>query len=104
MTRREKKPLAIAIGATLAVGMISPVAEAGESPFALHELSSGYRQLAATPGEAEAKDVVAKEEKKEEAEQKSGKEGKCGAGTCGGKKAAEGADAPAPAAEGDKKE
>ena len=60
------KPLSLAIGTTFAISMaasnIASAAPAGDNPFAMSEMDSGYMQVA-------------------------GKDGKCGEGKCGeGKK------------------
>lgn len=63
MSKRSKlKPLAITVGAVLTAGMMAtPAANAGDNPFGMTALSSGYEVA--------------------------GKEGKCGEGKCGeGKK------------------
>ena len=74
------KPLSIAIGATFAVSMaasnIASAAPAGDNPFAMSELESGYMQVAGKDGKCgEGKCGGDKK-----------KEGKCGEGKCGGKK------------------
>ena len=84
MKKIDKSPLAIAIGATLAVGMSSSVTHAESNPFAVNELSGGYMQVAEAriPGEA-TPDTTEAAEKDEKAKT----EGKCGEeGKCGGKK------------------
>jgi len=82
MSKEKKimKPLSIAIGATFAASMaastVATAAPAGDNPFGMSELKSGYMQLAAEGKCGEGK--KAKEE-----------EGKCGEGKCGeGKKKA----------------
>ena len=67
MSKKSMKPVAAAIGAAF-VGsmMLAGTANAASNPFSLNELNGGYAQIA-----------------------QSAKEGKCGAGKCGGSKAAE---------------
>jgi uncharacterized low-complexity protein len=100
------KPMSIALGATFAVSMaasnIATAAPAGDNPFAMSELESGYMQVAGKDGKCgegkcgEGKKKEGKcgegkcgEGKKGAAEGKCGegkkKEGKCGEGKCGGK-------------------
>jgi len=102
------KPLSIAIGATFAVSMaasnIASAAPAGDNPFAMSELESGYMQVAGKDGKCgEGKCGGDKKKDKEgkcgEGKKKDGKcgegkcgegkkdkkEGKCGEGKCGGK-------------------
>ncbi len=81
------KPLSIAIGATFAVSMaasnIASAAPAGDNPFAMSELESGYMQVAGKDGKCgEGK---CGEGKKSDSKKKDGKcgEGKCGEGKCG---------------------
>ena len=75
------KPLSIAIGATFAVSMaasnIASAAPAGDNPFAMSELESGYMQVAGKDGKCG--------EGKCGGDKKDKKEGKCGEGKCGGK-------------------
>ena len=83
------KPLAIALSATFVTSLAgTTVASAGENPFSMNELSSGYM----VSGSAEGK--CGSGEMKKEAEGKcgegkcgsgeaKGKEGKCGEGKCG---------------------
>ncbi|MGD8783626.1 MAG: low-complexity protein [Thioalkalispiraceae bacterium] len=89
MSKQNKtlKPLSIAIGTTFAVSMaasnIASAAPAGENPFAMSELESGYMQVAEKEGKCgEGK---CGEGKKADAKDKEGKcgEGKCGEGKCG---------------------
>ena len=67
MSKKTMKPVAAAIGAAF-VGsmMLAGTANASGNPFGLSELNGGYAQIA-----------------------QSANEGKCGAGKCGGSKAAE---------------
>ena len=97
MSKQTKilKPLSIAIGATFAVSMaasnIAAAAPAGDNPFAMSELESGYMQVAGKDGKCgegkcgEGKKAGAKDKEGKCGESK--KEGKCGEGKCGeGKK------------------
>ena len=71
MKTRNCKPLTLTIGACLAGSLAGyAVADTGENPFTLTPLASGYMV-----GQAEDS-------------QKTGKEGQCGEGKCGGDKAA----------------
>lgn len=92
------KPLSVALGATFAVTLAASnvsAAPAGDNPFAMSELKSGYMQLAGNEGKCggkkETKEGKCGEGKKAEKEGKCGegkkstKEGKCGEGKCGGK-------------------
>ena len=69
MSKENKiiKPLSIALGATFAIAAsnVATAAPAGDNPFAMSELESGYMQVA-------------------------GKDGKCGEGKCGGDKKKDG--------------
>ena len=68
MSKQTKilKPLSIALGATFAASLaasnVANAAPAGDNPFAMNDLGSGYMQVA-----------------------DGHKEGKCGEGKCGGK-------------------
>ena len=67
------KPLAIALGAAFATSLTgASIANAGENPFGMTELSSGY--------------MVADSHEGKCGEGKKMKEGKCGEGKCGGAK------------------
>ncbi len=89
MAKTHMKPLAMALGATLAASMASTALSA-ENPFASQTLESGYKVMAEGKcgegkcgGEAKSK----KEGKCGEGkcgEEKASKEGKCGEGKCGG--------------------
>jgi uncharacterized low-complexity protein len=78
------KPLSIAIGAAFVASMAasniaSAAPAAGDNPFAMNELDSGYMQVASEGKCGEGKCGEGKKDKK--------KEGKCGEGKCGeGKK------------------
>lgn len=105
----EKKlsPLAKAIGITVVAGLTAmPVANAASNPFALSDLSAGYKvaEEGKCGGMKSGKEGKCGGDKKSKAEgkcggdKKSGKEGKCGGdkktkkdgscgeGKCGGKK------------------
>jgi uncharacterized low-complexity protein len=77
------KPLAIAVGATLATSLaaIAP-ASAAENPFAMSELSSGYLVAEMAEGKCGAGMKMDKEGKCG-AGRTMQKEGKCGEGKCG---------------------
>ncbi len=100
------KPLSIALGATFAASLaasnVASAAPAGDNPFAMSELESGYMQLAGKDGKCgegkcgEGKKAGSKDkegkcgegkcgEGKCGEDKKKGKEGKCGEGKCGGK-------------------
>ncbi len=98
MSKEKKvlKPLSIAIGAAFAVSMaastVATAAPAGDNPFAMSELQSGYMQLAMEGkcGEGKKADMKKKDGKCGEGMKKE-KEGKCGGdmkkkkeGKCGG--------------------
>jgi uncharacterized low-complexity protein len=80
--KKIMKPLSVAIGATFAASMaastVANAAPAGDNPFAMSELQSGYMQLAAEGKCGEGKCGEGKKDAKK-------KEGKCGEGKCGGK-------------------
>ncbi len=101
------KPLSFAIGATfaatLAASNIASAAPAGENPFAMSDLNSGYMQVAEKGKEGKCGEGKCGEGKKADGKSKEGKcgegkcgegkkadgkskEGKCGEGKCGGKK------------------
>jgi uncharacterized low-complexity protein len=63
MKSTHLKPLTAALGATVLSAALAPTVSAGENPFALNELKSGYQLAQAEPKPAE---------------------GKCGEGKCGG--------------------
>ena len=99
MSKQILKPLSIALGATFAVSMaasnIAMAAPAGDNPFAMSELESGYMQVAGKDGkcgegkcgEGKKADGKSKEGKCGEGKDAKGKDGKCGEGKCGeGKK------------------
>ena len=46
MSKHEKKPLAAVIGATFATSLSAAAAQAGDNPFALKDLASGYNHVA----------------------------------------------------------
>jgi uncharacterized low-complexity protein len=80
MSKKTITPVVTIAGLALAGGMAISTANAADNPFAAHEMSSGYMQLAAAEGEGDTK---CGGEEKSEKEGKSGgekseKEGKCG--------------------------
>ena len=95
--QNRKKSLAIAMGATLATGLVAGTAAyANDNPFGMTQLSSGY-MVAGKEGKCgEGKCGEGKGAKKMEGKCGEGKcgegkgakkmEGKCGEGKCGGKK------------------
>ena len=116
MSKQTKmiKPLAVALGATFAASLAaSTVAHAapaaGDNPFAMNDLGSGYMQVAGKDGKCgegmkDKKDGKCGEGKKDMKDGKCGegkdkkdgkcgegndkkdkKDGKCGEGKCGGK-------------------
>ena len=88
MSKENKtlKPLSIALGAAFAASMaasnIATAAPAGDNPFAMNELDSGYMQVAS---EGKCGEGKCGEGKKADSKEKDGKcgEGKCGEGKCG---------------------
>lgn len=83
--QRNLKPLAIAAGAALAASMsaMSP-ANAGDNPFGMTELSSGY-MVAGNEGKCgEGKCGESKDKLQAQVLSNKG-EGKCGEGKCGDK-------------------
>lgn len=86
MSKRNLKPLAIAVGAALTAGMAAvPVANADENPFGMSALSSGYTVAEKGEGKCgEGKCGEGKDKNKLYGKDKKG-EGKCGEGKCGEK-------------------
>lgn len=97
LKKHTPKALAAAIGATFITSMAaSPVVSAGQNPFAMSPLSSGY-QVAAKDGSCggmKGKEAHCGAKKNGESHcgakkkdmSKGKKEGQCGEGKCGGKK------------------
>ena len=71
-----KKTLGVTIGSALLIGLSGTTAQAGENPFAMQELSSGY-QLTQTDTNAQLVPTASA------ASIAKGKEGKCGEAKCG---------------------
>jgi uncharacterized low-complexity protein len=95
MKKKSLKPIAAALGTTFVVTLAaSPIAQAGENPFTLNELSSGYMVAEAEGKCGENKEAEGKcGDKKDESEGKCGDEGAMkdeSEGKCGEKKEAEG--------------
>ena len=86
MAKSQMKPLAMALGATLAASMAS-TSLAAENPFTSQSLESGYKVMA--EGKCgEGKCGSSKMDKEGKCgESKANKEGKCGEGKCGESKA-----------------
>ncbi|MFT5593549.1 MAG: putative low-complexity protein [Oceanicoccus sp.] len=87
MTKTKMKPLAMALGATLAASMAT-TALAAENPFTSQSLESGYKVMAEGKcGEGKCGESKTKKEGKcgegKCGEDKAKKEGKCGEGKCG---------------------
>jgi len=90
------RPIAAALGTTFAVSLaLSPVANAGQNPFSLNELSGGYMvaghdaegKCGEGKGEGEGKCGEGKDEGEGHCgEEKGEHEGKCGEGKCGADK------------------
>lgn len=93
MAKSHSKPLAMALGATLAASMASTALSA-ENPFTSQSLESGYKVMAEGKcGEGKCGGKADKEGKCGEGkcgEKKGDREGKCGEGKCGGKAEKEG--------------
>lgn len=91
MAKQTSKTLAAAVGAAFLAGAaLSPLVSAGENPFQLTELSSGYKVADAHEGKCgEGKCGEGKGDKEGKCgegkcgEGKGDKEGKCGEGKCG---------------------
>jgi uncharacterized low-complexity protein len=92
--KTTKRTLATAVGATLVGGLaFASGTQAGENPFGLQELNSGYMQIAMQEGKC-GEGKCGEEMKTEEGkcgEGKCGSDMKAGEGKCGGDKAKEGA-------------
>ena len=86
MSKKTMKPVAAAIGAAF-VGsmMLAGGANAASNPFGLTELNGGYAQIASSHGEGKCGAGKCGGSKAAEKTM----EGKCGAGKCGGSQAAE---------------
>jgi hypothetical protein len=92
MSKKTLKPIVAALGTTFVVSLAtSPIVLAGENPFALNDLSSGY--MVAEEGSCGEKEGEGKCGEKEGeghcGEEKGDHEGKCGGekegeGKCGG--------------------
>ncbi|UCE89927.1 MAG: hypothetical protein JSW10_03625 [Pseudomonadota bacterium] len=81
MAKSQMKTLSLALGTAFAASLAASnvaLADAGQNPFGMSDLSSGYMQLAGKEGKCG--------EGKCGGEKKSSKEGKCGEGKCGGEK------------------
>jgi uncharacterized low-complexity protein len=80
--KKTLKPLSLAIGATfaasMAAGSIAHAASTGDNPFAMHDLSSGYTQLAEMPKDGKCGEGKCSSDKKKS--DKKANEGKCGEG------------------------
>jgi uncharacterized low-complexity protein len=84
----SKKPLAVAIGTAVAATFsMTPIVNAGQNPFGMTDLSSGYMELAEGEKKADGSCGEGKcggeMKKKMEMEQKKKAEGSCGEGKCG---------------------
>ena len=66
-----KKTLAVALGSALLIGLSNTPAQAGENPFSLQELSSGYQLTQNHAADSFSTAIV------------KGKDGKCGESKCG---------------------
>ena len=88
MNKKTLSPLAAALGTTFVVSLAaSPVTQAATNPFAMHELSNGYMQVA--EGNCGGmKDEEKQAESKCGANKDTSAEGKCGEGKCGEKRKA----------------
>ena len=90
--KSKLKTVSLALGATFATTLAASniASAAGENPFAMNELASGYMQLADANKGKEGKCGEGKcgEGKSADAKNKEGKcgEGKCGEGKCGADK------------------
>ncbi len=88
LMKRTLKPLAAALGTTFVVALAaSPIANAGDNPFSLTEISGGYMvadKAEGKCGEGKCGGAKAKDTKETE--------GKCGEGKCGGGKSHEAKD------------
>ncbi len=84
------KPIAAALGTTFAVSLaLSPIANAGQNPFSMNELSGGYMVADAdTHAEGSCGEGKKEAEGKCGAGKDTSAEGKCGEGKCGEKRAA----------------
>jgi uncharacterized low-complexity protein len=66
-----KKTLGVTLGSALLIGLANTPAQAGENPFSLQELSSGYQLTQNHAAESFSTGIV------------KGKDGKCGESKCG---------------------
>lgn len=86
--RYSRKKLAAAIGTAVAATFsFGPIANAGQNPFSMTDLSNGYMELAADEKKMEGScgegKCGAEMKKKMEMEAKKKAEGSCGEGKCG---------------------
>lgn len=91
---KKTNPLLPAIGAVFAATVLSPLASAADSPFAMQKLSSGYQLAEADMTDKKMDGSCSADKKKDgscSADKKATKkkDGKCGEGKCGADKKAE---------------
>ena len=86
MLNKDKKKLAVIVGASIAASAAMGTAAASDNPFALNDLQAGYDLTKFEAGEGKCGEAKCGEDKAAEA--KCG-EGKCGEAKCGEDKAAE---------------
>ncbi|GAA4356269.1 hypothetical protein GCM10023151_04010 [Kangiella marina] len=80
MLNKDKKKLAMIVGASIAASAAMGTAAASDNPFALNDLQAGYDLAKFDAGEGKCGEGKCGEDKAE-------KEGKCGEGKCGEDKA-----------------
>lgn len=88
MLSKDKKRLAVIVGASIAASAAMGTATASDNPFGLNDLQAGYDLAKFEAGEGKCGEGKCGEDKADKA-----KEGKCGEGKCGedhAKKAKEG--------------
>lgn len=91
MLNKDKTKLAVVVSASLAASAAIGAASAGENPFTLNDLQSGYNLSMfdghGKDGEGKCGEGKCGEDKAEKAEEGKCGEGKCGEGKCGEDKA-----------------
>jgi len=86
---KKINPLLPAIGAVFAATVLSPLASAADSPFAMQKLSGGYQLAAADTAEKKMDGKCGEGKCGADKKAMKKKDGKCGEGKCGADKKAE---------------
>jgi uncharacterized low-complexity protein len=83
---KKINPLLPAIGAVFAATVLSPLASAADSPFAMQKLSGGYQLAAADTAEKKMDGKCGEGKCGADKKAMKKKDGKCGEGKCGADK------------------